>query len=168
LSAENPTLQGFVPSVKDRPEPDTLVIEALVDEEGNPAAPLGQLPLEKLQEIPPQSWDQFIFNLNYLNDRGVYHGDINEGNILWDGKRLRLIDFGRAELGEKKYSTHANGKRVYEDIRRAEILRDSISRPEFETSRFPRTEAKVEVAELNTHEGPASNFRKGETVGRTA
>ncbi|KAI5522331.1 CAMK family protein kinase family [Trichomonas vaginalis G3] len=37
-----------------------------------------------------------------LNERGIYHGDVSDNNIMVNGKNAWLIDFGNAESGEKK------------------------------------------------------------------
>lgn len=35
-----------------------------------------------------------------LHGHGVVHKDVRRANVLWDGKRVTLIDFGQAELVE--------------------------------------------------------------------
>ena len=37
---------------------------------------------------------QLLDTLAYLHSRGVVHGDVRLANLLWDGERLSLLDFG--------------------------------------------------------------------------
>lgn len=157
LATDHPSLRGFAPVVQDRPSPDQIVITGIENGKGEAAPPLGKLPLKDLKTIPRRAWDEFFAQLKLLNDHGIYHGDINEGNILWDGKKLHLIDFGRAELGERKFSVNTKGEKVYEDVRRAEALRDGIQDPRFEKTGFPRLEPEVKSVEKISPDMPLQN-----------
>jgi len=51
--------------------------------------------------IPADAWKRLEGDLGRLAELGIHHNDISAGNIIWDGKRLRLLDFGLARIGER-------------------------------------------------------------------
>lgn len=52
----------------------------------------------------------------YMSSKGIYHGDIHGYNVMWDGHRLRLIDFGRSvfsgieRICGEEFTYHADEK----------------------------------------------------------
>lgn len=43
-----------------------------------------------------------VTSVRALHGHGVVHTDVRDANVLWDGKRVMLIDFEQAELVEPR------------------------------------------------------------------
>lgn len=86
-------LDGFVPSFEGRPGTDRIVIGRV---EGRD---LRELSPQERRGIPEGAWQRFFTDIAAMNRIGVSHNDINAGNVIWDGERLHLIDFGLSTLG---------------------------------------------------------------------
>lgn len=50
-------------------------------------------------QLPMDGIKQILTALAHLHAHDIIHGDIHDGNILWDGERARLIDFWRPNKG---------------------------------------------------------------------
>jgi serine/threonine protein kinase len=50
--------------------------------------------------IPPQEiaelFSQVASALDYMDERGIHHRDLNPNNLFWDGNQAKIIDFGLA------------------------------------------------------------------------
>ena len=60
--------------------------------------PGGGIAISKIR-LPMEGVKQILTALAHLHAAGIVHGDIHDGNILWDGQRARLIDFWRPNRG---------------------------------------------------------------------
>lgn len=65
--------------------------------------------------------DQYIKLRKELHMRGVAHGDMHEGNLTWDGKKLGVLDFGLSKTGSKAALQEALGTKG-NDVRAAGVL----------------------------------------------
>lgn len=65
--------------------------------------------------------DQYIKLRKELHTRGVAHGDMHEGNLTWNGKKLGVLDFGLSKTGSKAALQEALGTKG-NDIRAAGVL----------------------------------------------
>lgn len=150
LAAENSALSDFTPTVMGRPAPDRLEMSKLP---GESLARLSKTAPERLIAIPEAAWAQFLKNLKFLNERGLTHGDVNPENILWDGEKLRMVDFGSAKLRTKVY-TDFKGDRVFLDVRRAEIVRGDLSKKDFKgfPLRVPPKISAVAITSFSTEQ----------------
>ena len=65
--------------------------------------------------------DQYIKLRGELHKRGVSHGDMHEGNLTWNGKKLGVIDFGLSKTGSKAALREAMGTKQ-NDLRSQGVL----------------------------------------------
>ena len=49
---------------------------------------------------------QILMAIHHIHSRGIVHMDIHEGNMIWTGNSIKLIDFGYARL--EKYTSDKN------------------------------------------------------------
>ncbi len=92
MAAREPALADFAPLLIGRTGAGELVIGKV------PGKTLENLSVAERKAIPEQAWKDFETALRLLGEAGLYHGDMNPQNVLWDGKKLRLIDFGNAQF----------------------------------------------------------------------
>lgn len=57
----------------------------------------------KLDSIPDAAWRQYaeeVYKISQPSDhpKGVFHRDVNEGNVMYDGKKFYMIDFGPSKF----------------------------------------------------------------------
>ncbi|KAF2074906.1 hypothetical protein CYY_003783 [Polysphondylium violaceum] len=56
---------------------------------------------------------QVVLGLYDLHQNGIVHGDIKPDNILWDGKNIKLIDFGHSFIEMEQLLNRKIGTKVY-------------------------------------------------------
>lgn len=110
-------LQDFAPSFHGRPAQDRVVIGKL------PGTELGRLSHEERKAIPEAAWERFFADLGKMNEAGLSHNDVTPRNILWDGRRLRLIDFNGSSLGMMRAHTQSG---LSLDVYMAKKIREKI------------------------------------------
>lgn len=81
------------PRLIGRPAPGELVISRI------DGRSLSEMSIAERQAIPAEAWGRLEGDLGRLRDLGIAHRDIQAGNLLWDGQRLHLIDFGISKRG---------------------------------------------------------------------
>jgi len=59
--------------------------------------------------LTKQCTRQLLETLSYMHERGIAHLDVKPSNVLFDGKGLKLIDFGHAGVGEDSACIAGNG-----------------------------------------------------------
>src|SRR4030095_5273871 len=101
----------FVPPLFGRVASGELIIGVI---EGTS---LNKMTAEERKKIPEDAWDRFEVKLVKMKSLGIHHNDISAGNIIWDGKNLKLVDFGLAEIGV----------RSNDDLSRARSIRKAIA-----------------------------------------
>lgn len=79
------------PKVVGRPSPGELVITKL---EGTT---LDNMAAAERKAIPPEAWSRLEVKLEQLQKLGIVHNDVHEGNVIWNGKNLKLLDFDSAQ-----------------------------------------------------------------------
>lgn len=90
--------------------------------------------------------DQYIKLRKEIHLRGVAHGDMHEGNLTWNGKKLGVLDFGLSKTGSKEAFKEAMGTKG-NDIRAAGVL-DGLNRDGGKSGKaqtqFSKNLAKIE------------------------
>ncbi len=66
---------------------------------------------------------QILTAIHHLHSRGIVHMDVHEGNMMWTGSFIKLIDFGNARL--EKYNSDKR-----EDVQAISFILKSLL-PEF-------------------------------------
>ena len=77
-----------------------------------------------------------------LHTRGVAHGDMHEGNVTWNGKKMGVLDFGLSTPTYKAALTEALG--TFNRDPRAAFFFDGIRRDGANTAKANKLERKVE------------------------
>jgi predicted Ser/Thr protein kinase len=88
---------------------------------------LDKMSIADRKAIPADAWKRLEGDLGRLAELGIHHGDISAGNIIWDGKRLRLLDFGLARIGE----------RSADDVNRMRRIQTAVANGEEGQALFP-------------------------------
>ena len=117
------------PRLIGRPAPSELIISRI------DARPLSEMSVTERQAIPEEAWTRMEGDLGQLRELGIQHGDLNPGNILWDGQRLHIIDFGVSRLGVSSDR----------DVLQARGLRDAIAEGRDLASYFPTFDVPAEA-----------------------
>ncbi|KAJ3121113.1 Protein mono-ADP-ribosyltransferase parp4 [Nowakowskiella sp. JEL0407] len=94
----------------------------LMEDAGESLLKLNNLPLSWSAKSFLTFTEGFLTSLLALHDHGWMHGDLNPGNVCWDGTFVQLIDFGLAD----KFGSISNGVR--------KGLRPKFFPPEFEVA----------------------------------
>jgi len=76
-----------------------------------------------------------------IHRRGVAHGDMHEGNVTWDGKKMGVIDFGLSKVGYKAALSEALNTFSL-DLRAAFAL-DGFRRDGANSARADQLERKI-------------------------
>jgi hypothetical protein len=71
-----------------------------------------QFTIEELEAII-KAFDDLLTFMHSLAKAGIMHKDIHSANLVWDGGRLRLIDWGEAVL---KGETDSKGRDLFEKL----------------------------------------------------
>ena len=77
-----------------------------------------------------------------IHRRGVAHGDMHEGNVTWDGKKMGVIDFGLSKTGYKAALNEALG--TFSTDLRAAFALDGFGRDGANRARAGQLERKIE------------------------
>ncbi len=120
------------PRLIGRPAPSELIISRI------DGRPLDEMSVTERQAIPEEAWTRMEGDLGQLRELGIQHGDINPGNILWDGQRLHIIDFGRSRLGVSSDR----------DVLQARGLRDAIAEGLDLATYYPIFDVPAEVVAI--------------------
>jgi len=77
-----------------------------------------------------------------LHTRGVAHGDMHEGNVTWDGKKMGVIDFGLSKNSYKSALNEALGS--FSSDPRSAFFFDGVRRDGANTSKANKLERRIE------------------------
>ncbi|HSA58208.1 MAG TPA: phosphotransferase [bacterium] len=129
----------IAPPLVGRPHPSELIIGKLKGKS------LDRLSPREREQIKPEHWKGLEDGLKSLQDLGIHHNDISAGNIIWDGQKLRLVDFGLARFGF----------RTSDDFNRLQRIKDAFDKGEAGQALYPlpnvndiENQARIPVADV--------------------
>ncbi|MFO1518977.1 MAG: hypothetical protein U1F57_04840 [bacterium] len=124
LAETHPEIRDFAPVLEDHANHPLTNTPALVMSKV-PGKSVADMTPEERKQIPEEAWERFAGGLKVLNDNGIFHNDIVAQNIMWDGSKLRLIDFGGAIVSSDKVVVGKKGGSF--DLESLALLRNQIA-----------------------------------------